>query len=118
VTYISSNNIPTHFVFAIFAHARSCFCLVNFSSRVAILVLLACACMQLWQQSLAAIAVGLLWGISNPLTRQGALQLKRRQQSDPLLLSADGRGWLRTVNHVRHTPLLILPQVRCLSYTI
>jgi hypothetical protein len=68
------------------------------------------ACMHLWQQVLAAIAVGLLWGISNPLTRQGALQLQRRQQ-----LGADrkdGRGWLRTVNHVLRTPLLILPQVR------
>lgn len=74
--------------------------------------------MQLWQQTLAAIAVGLLWGISNPLTRQGALQLKRRQQSDPLLLSTHGRGWLRTVNHVRRTPLLILPQVRYIAYTI
>ena len=66
--------------------------------------------MQLWQQILAAIAVGLLWGIGNPLTRQGALQLKRRQQSDPL--STDGRGWLRTMHHIRHTPLLIVPQVR------
>ena len=65
--------------------------------------------MQLWQQLLAAIAVGLLWGISNPLTRQGALQLKRRQQLGDGEIS--GRGWLRTVNHVLHTPLLILPQV-------
>lgn len=66
--------------------------------------------MQLWQQILAAIAVGLLWGISNPLTRQGALQLKRRQR-----LGADSHdvcGWLCTVNHVLRTHLLVLPQVR------
>lgn len=64
--------------------------------------------MLLWQQLLAAIGVGLLWGITNPLTRQGALQLQRRQQRGS---SADCSGWLRTLIHVLRTPLLILPQV-------
>lgn len=68
--------------------------------------------MLLWQQLLASIAVGLLWGISNPLSRQGALQLQRRQQlSSPADRGGGGSGWLRTINHVLRTPLLILPQV-------
>ena len=55
-----------------------------------------------WQQLIAALGVGLLWGCTNPITRLGCIRAHRK---------AAGAGVRGTIAAALATPLLLLPQV-------
>lgn len=59
--------------------------------------------MQPWQQLGAAIGVGLLFGITNPLSRIGGVQASRRSQRSA--------GFTGTVAAYLSTPLFAVSQV-------
>lgn len=86
------------------------FGLSSFSCGQALRRLCVTNCMQVWQQLLASVGVGLLWGCTNPLMRQGALHLQRKQQSSAADGGSGGSGIVGTINAALRTPLLILPQ--------
>lgn len=59
--------------------------------------------MQLWQQLAASICVGVVWGITNPVSRIGSRRAARG--------SLNSSGVLGKLAAYISTPLLVLPQI-------